>query len=132
MKNKKTPQYIALYGTLQMNEVYYKKFQLNKKLKFIDTCEFKGVLYDLGDYPGYCHGDGLIHGQLYEILDESVFDDLDVYEEYDKNNYENSLYIRDQIKLHKTDITAWIYIYNQKIKPSDKIIYTGNWIEHIK
>jgi gamma-glutamylcyclotransferase (GGCT)/AIG2-like uncharacterized protein YtfP len=107
--------HIVFYGTL-MSDGHTK---LHKKIKagliYKGPCTFKGVLYDLGRYPGLKPGNNQIKGELYEIIDNSLVAKLDEYEAHD--NYDSSLpgFTRKLIELIEPRLTAWIYYYDGKV-----------------
>lgn len=53
----------------------------------------------------------IIHGELYELVDKRALQQLDCLEGYDKNDEENSLFVRKTISTMFGD--AWIYILSQ-------------------
>ena len=83
-------KYITLYGSLTLNSEKYKEFNLDKHLKYIQQCQFSATLYDLGDFPAILlNNNGFVEGQLFEILNLSVFKILDEYESYFENDFEH-------------------------------------------
>ena len=81
----------------------------------------RGVLYDLGGYPGAVadpSAEGRIVGTVMELPeDEGVLERLDRYEGFDPRALETSEYIREkQIVELKTGgtVECWFYRYNRE------------------
>lgn len=125
IKNKNFElDYIFIYGTLMRGCVGHKKLNFSDKLDYIEDGKVKGVLYDLGNYPELIideNDETKIKGELYNIKDNRILDDLDKFESYNSDNPEESLYIRDSIKVFEPDAKAWVYIYNKSIDNADVI-----------
>jgi len=102
--------YLYVYGTLRPNTG--------------ETVEVSGVLYDLGHFPGIrLGGPGKVVCEKIEIPDETRFDQ---YEGYFPDDHEASLYIR------RPFMDGFIYEFNRFPVSDDKIIHSGDWLEHKK
>lgn len=124
-------QYIALYGSLMKSMGGLEKLCIRNELMFIDHCEIKGALYDLGHYPGLVLEDGIVKGELYRILDLSILNRLDRFERSNPDKPEKSLYIRTSVTLIRPEQQAWVYVYNQRLKAVQRI-ESGDWYSFIK
>lgn len=122
---------LLLYGSLRRGERSYEQLGLGPRLRFLMPGVARGRLYDLGPYPAFAPGSGLVHGELFEIADASVLADLDAFEEYDPANPAGSLYVREPVVLLDTPHEAFIYRYN---RPTDGFpeIASGDWITYRK
>jgi gamma-glutamylcyclotransferase (GGCT)/AIG2-like uncharacterized protein YtfP len=137
-----TDDFLVVYGSLMRGQPERRLLNLEKSLKLVDARTISGTLYDLGDYPAFVDGPGVVDVELYWILDRSVLPRLDEFEDYDPSNPEQSLYRRTTIRLprHKTalvqklfrdpTIDAWIYVYNQPLEHEAKID-ARSWPEHL-
>jgi gamma-glutamylcyclotransferase (GGCT)/AIG2-like uncharacterized protein YtfP len=128
MLNSKNRQYLALYGSLMQSMGGLRNFCQQNELKFIDQCQIKGCLYDLGDYPGLVLGGGSVIGELYQVTDHSILKKLDAYERFYPDNQKNSLYLRIKVELIHPDQHAWVYAYNQPVDSAEKI-ESGDWCD---
>lgn len=97
---------------------------------FLGPCRFRGKLLDLGGFPGVVDGDTLCHGVRYQLMDASLIEAMDAFEDV-TDDPATSLYVRKKIPLLDDDFTptgveAWIYWYNQPTEGYDEIT-GGNW-----
>lgn len=79
----------------------------------------RGVLYDLGEYPGArldVAADSRIFGTVFELPgDEGVLRALDRYEGFNPEAVKDSLFVREKHAVELADrrkIDCWIYAYN--------------------
>jgi len=107
--------HVFVYGTLmescKREDVIWAIGPSNK-----ENAKTKGRLMDLGDYPGMKPDvrDGII-GELYTFPDiERALSRLDRIEGFDRDDHENSLFLRTIVKVLVNDRFewAWTYIYN--------------------
>lgn len=125
---------VFVYGTLKKGSWNH---HLLEKATFLGKSVTLGKLYDLGGIPGFVRGneDGLVHGELYRVDDETL-DSLDVLEGYVKSNPGRSLYNRVIIAasyIHDEDPSVdttlpnvFIYEINSDISFCEHI-ETGEW-----
>lgn len=116
--------YIFIYGTLMKGYKSHKKFNLSKRLNYIGIGKLNGIIYDIGEYPGLvidCDDEKTVNGEVYEILDQSVLQELDEFESYKPSDPEDSLYVRTSVQLIDPKIEAWTYTYNNCINDKKKI-----------
>jgi len=131
---KKTIKYrskecIALYGSLRESDLSKGKPSLEQKLSPIGPCSIPGYLYDLGKYPGLVKGPGIVTGELYEIVDPTILNELDEYEGFNRTNPNESLFVRRGVQLTKPVVDCWIYYYSGEIRP-ERRIQNGDWIAY--
>ncbi|MBB3033803.1 gamma-glutamylcyclotransferase family protein [Alteriqipengyuania lutimaris] len=127
-----TDPLVFLYGILQQGEEGYRELDLAKSLQLVGPDDVRGVLYDLGDYPGYKtggtgRGTGHVRGQLHAVKRLSVLPQLDAYELYDPADPTNSDYLRKRVTT-LSGREAWIYEYNRDVGDAP-IIASGSWKE---
>jgi gamma-glutamylcyclotransferase (GGCT)/AIG2-like uncharacterized protein YtfP len=126
-------QYLFAYGTLQPGCAPAQIAHLAAKLRAVGEGFVRGVLYDLGGYPGAVPDENAksrIAGTVMLLPeDESVLRRLDAYEGFDPRSPETSEYVRE---LRTVELVAggslqcWIYIY--KWDPcSARVIASGIW-----
>lgn len=126
-------QYLFAYGTLQPGLAPTKIVRVAEKLRPVGEGFVRGVLYDLGGYPGAvadASAPGKILGTVMELPeDESVLAQLDRYEGFDPKAPETSEYIREkQVVELKTGgtVECWFYRYNLPVSAL-QIIESGAW-----
>ena len=126
-----TEERIALYGSLMRGLGEMSHLAIGDGLAFIGPALIPGELFDLGAYPGLCHGSGRVVGELYEILDVGIFDRLDEFEGVLPGRPAESMYLREEIQLiEPADARAWIYVYNETPAPETRI-NSGDWRVHL-
>ena len=109
---------IWAYGSLREGEYNHKRMRLGKP---ITTSILKGFdLYDLGIFPACTKGKGKIVAELFEI-DEQTFQMIDAMERGE--GYYSEL-ATDQM-FNQGDI------YLVPLKPSNKIVESGDWVEYL-
>ena len=119
MERKDTAEFVFLYGTLLPQFVPEAMREVVARLHFHGDGWLRGVLYDLGDYPGAVFDtttDMRVDGTVFELpQDPQVLEALDRYEGYDPTPHAANLFVR---KLQRVDlmtgdtIECWVYEYN--------------------
>ncbi|HTX75571.1 MAG TPA: gamma-glutamylcyclotransferase family protein [Terracidiphilus sp.] len=112
--------FLFAYGTLQPGLVPSELVPLVARLSVVARGSIRGILYDLGGYPGAVidpRAEGCIHGVVYRLPeDPDIFSELDSYEEFDPDAPAESLFRRI---LHpvatdgNSDLDCWLYVYNR-------------------
>jgi gamma-glutamylcyclotransferase (GGCT)/AIG2-like uncharacterized protein YtfP len=103
---------------------------LRKGLVLKGSCWIPGVLYDLGPYPALAPGRGEVLGELYEVSDPSLFEELDWFETYDRGWQTEPEYVRRLIPLIEPEVEAWVYVYARDPGNSPRI-ESGDWRGHL-
>jgi gamma-glutamylcyclotransferase (GGCT)/AIG2-like uncharacterized protein YtfP len=97
------------------------------QLSFVTRCEWRGILYDLGQFPGAVPGEDTVHGELYRLTDPRAWTVLDRYEGYDPDRESASLFVRRRVPLQVPSArTAWVYWYNGDPSGHDRVP-SGDW-----
>jgi gamma-glutamylcyclotransferase (GGCT)/AIG2-like uncharacterized protein YtfP len=126
-------EYLFAYGTLQPGLAPMKIARVAAKLRLVGEGFVRGVLYDLGGYPGAVADPGAkgrIIGTVMELPDdEGVLARLDAYEGFDPEAPKTSEYIRErqavELKAGGT-VECWFYRYNLPAS-STQVIDSGAW-----
>ncbi len=86
-------------------------------------------------FPGALEGKGKIVGEVYRV-DRLTLKAIDIYEDYNEEFSEESLFIRKlkPVKLIPLNewIEAWVYILNKELLEEFTEIPLGNWREFIE
>jgi gamma-glutamylcyclotransferase (GGCT)/AIG2-like uncharacterized protein YtfP len=125
--------YLFAYGTLQSGLAPTKIARVAAKLRPVGEGSVRGVLYDLGGYPGAVadpSAKGRIFGTVMELPeDEGLLARLDAYEGFDPQEPEKSEYIRErqavELKAGGT-VDCWFYRYNRQPREADRV-ESGAW-----
>jgi len=127
--------HIALYGGLRRGEPAYYDFKLDQHLRYEGPCRIRGILLDLGDYPGVIEqDDGVVVGDVFSISDARVLEALDDFECFDASKPHESLYLRKKVPLMAPRVESWVYVYNQaqarQGSHSPTRIESGDWLAY--
>lgn len=130
-----TSPYLFVYGTLLLATNEFGQY-LNTHCKLVGTGKFKGLLYDIGQYPGAIADDNAssyVYGSIF-LMDNApvVLQVLDDYEGLglaDPVPYE---YLRE---LHKVEtdnnpVNCWVYFYNWPVEKHHQIL-SGNYNKYL-
>ncbi len=128
-------EYLFLYGTLLPSEATGESSRIVRRFKRVGSATVGGRLYDFGDYPGAVldrSAKTSIKGELFELPhDHSALKALDNYEEFDRADRKNSLFVRTRTvaELHDgSRLNAWVYVYNRD-PGSARLIASGDYSE---
>jgi gamma-glutamylcyclotransferase (GGCT)/AIG2-like uncharacterized protein YtfP len=122
---------IALYGSLR-DEPLRRRLGLAGRIRRLGRFRLQGILYDLGPYPGLAPGKGVVHGELYELLDGGALAVMDAYEEYDPRRPPKvSTYRRERWTLTDPDVESWVYVYNRPVRGLTRVL-GGDWLARRK
>ena len=105
------PALLFVYGTLRPALARGEPAGLIRGLRHCGTATVRGLLYDLGGYPGLVQGEGLVQGDLLEITSPEQLAALDAYEECDGPR---PLYRRELLPAVRADgeeALVWVYLY---------------------
>ncbi len=128
---------LFVYGSLRKDFYHPVHQYISKYFTFISEAQVKGLLYDLGEYPGAIVSDeACITGELYSIIRNDDFltaiELLDAYEGVN-DEVEFPLYKREigEVIYNGRTIKAWVYWYAGDLK--DKILIpSGNFMDIIE
>jgi gamma-glutamylcyclotransferase (GGCT)/AIG2-like uncharacterized protein YtfP len=126
-------EYLFAYGTLQPGLAPKSMAQATAKLRAVGPGFVRGVLYDLGHYPGAiadASATGKISGTVMELPDDSdVLRALDDYEGFDPQSPDTSEFVREQQEVGLASggtLMCWFYRYNRKIDAA-RVFPSGEW-----
>lgn len=119
---------LAVYGTILSCFPAQRRLGLRCHLRFLGPCLIPGRLADCGRYPGWLPGEGLVRGELYEVLRKSAWKVLDEFEDYVPGR-RASEFRRVRVGLTEPAVTAWIYAYNRPAATLRRVP-SGDWVEH--
>jgi len=121
---------IALYGTLRDAELR-RSLGLAGRVRRLGRFRLQGIMYDLGPYPALAPGKGVVHGELYELLDKGALAIMDDFEEYDAKRPKLSPYLRERWRLTDPDVECWVYVYNRPVRGLTRVL-GGDWVARRK
>lgn len=121
-------EYLFAYGTLQPGRAPAEIAPLAAKLRPVGEGFVRGVLYDLGRYPGAipdADAMGRICGTVMELPDsESLLADFDEYEGFDPLNVESSEFVRERRPVERSsgrEVVCWFYRYKGSLDQANMV-----------
>ena len=66
-------EHLVFYGTLMSAFDTLDELGVREQLRLVGACTLAGRLYDMGEWPSLALGGGIVHGELFEVLDAGVF-----------------------------------------------------------
>jgi gamma-glutamylcyclotransferase (GGCT)/AIG2-like uncharacterized protein YtfP len=129
-----TDVFLFVYGTLLQSDNEFAKY-LRQHCSFYRAGKVRGILYDIGEYPGLIidYTAGYVFGSLYLIDNEQVLKQIDAYEGVGPDEEQPNLYLRVILPVNTSEgiVDAWAYTYNlpvyslKQILPGDYLKYIG-------
>jgi gamma-glutamylcyclotransferase (GGCT)/AIG2-like uncharacterized protein YtfP len=126
-------EYLFAYGTLQPGCAPAEVAALAAKLLPVSAGFVRGVLYDLGRYPGAvpdANSQCRISGTVMKLPeDKTTLRQLDEYEGYDPQSPVASEFVRELQVVELNDgrkMDCWFYRYNRKTDEA-RIIASSKW-----
>ena len=139
---------VAVYGTLRQGGRLHHHLGVHEgRARPVGRALLVGDLYEVGPerrdtdiempYPCYYEGgDGRVVVELYDVVDQSLWTDLDELEGFLPHDLASSEYHRRLVALHDavTDdahagiTAAWAYVYVRSAPDPARHIASGDWI----
>jgi gamma-glutamylcyclotransferase (GGCT)/AIG2-like uncharacterized protein YtfP len=129
-------RFIFVYGTLLQPANPYARY-LTEHCSYISSGKVKGVLYDIGEYPGLTLNDKancFSYGSIYKMDDPvTILQVIDEYEGVGPGEDQPNLYRRVSMAVETPSgiLDAWVYLYNLPVNGLEPIP-SGNYLEYIK
>ena len=121
---------LAAYGELLSRPDLDQTQGLKRGLHLRGGCWIAGDLYAVGEYAALVPGQGQVLGELYEVTDPGIFEDLDWFETYDRGRETEPEYVRRRIALIEPECEAWVYVYARDPAGHPRI-ESGDWRGHL-
>jgi gamma-glutamylcyclotransferase (GGCT)/AIG2-like uncharacterized protein YtfP len=107
-------EFLAVYGTLRRRSLYRRGPSVSAKLGFFCSGRLRGRLFCQGSYPAAVLSPGIIPVEVFVILDQTVWDDLDRYEGCNPTHEPSSLFYRQRVRLLRPSVIAWVYFLGHR------------------
>jgi gamma-glutamylcyclotransferase (GGCT)/AIG2-like uncharacterized protein YtfP len=127
--------YLFVYGTLLDADNEFGIY-LKNNCSFYAEGKFKGLLYDIGEYPGAILTDGCsyVFGRIFIMHNvKNVLKLLDDYEGFGPEREQPNLFVRQMIDIesNKGVISCWCYLYNLDVSGL-RVIGSGDYLAYRK
>jgi gamma-glutamylcyclotransferase (GGCT)/AIG2-like uncharacterized protein YtfP len=131
---------LFVYGTLREALAHPMAKVLGTHAARIGRANFRGRLFDLGDYPGAVPSQDAsdrVVGELYRIepgREGALFAELDRYEGCDPDDPSSAEYVRVHATVEPEGgdpLEAWIYLYNRPTGRLERIV-SGDYCAHLR
>lgn len=120
------PERIALYGTLMRSFGRQARLGVARMLRFERRCVIRGLLFDLGPYPGLIAGQGRVEAELYRVRDSAALKVLDEFEGSAPPFGPRALFVRRRVRLLEPRVEAWAYFFNRSARGAARI-FSGSY-----
>jgi gamma-glutamylcyclotransferase (GGCT)/AIG2-like uncharacterized protein YtfP len=107
-------EFLGVYGTLRRRSLFQRGPRISAKLRFFGSGQIRGKLFWQGDFPAAVPGRGIIPVEIFQILDSTIWNDLDRYEGCDFADESSSLFHRKKVPLLRPVITVWVYFLGHR------------------
>ena len=90
----------------------------------------RGLLYDLGEFPGVTEGDGIVHGLVLRVPTDA-WEKLDEYEACPGPGCAEGLFRRIRTRAKMEDggeVECWLYAYAQDVTGLSPV-ESGRWVK---
>ena len=122
-------EYLVFYGTLMSAFDTLDELGVREQLRLVGACTLAGRLYDMGEWPSLALGGGIVHGEVFEVLDARVFETLDPFEECYPGDPVRSRYRREIVALLEPALRPGSTSPTSTL-PAAGLIASGSWYEH--
>jgi gamma-glutamylcyclotransferase (GGCT)/AIG2-like uncharacterized protein YtfP len=122
------PRLLFAYGTLRPSLAGAAR-HLVADLVPAGTATTRGLLYDLGGFPGMVAGDGIVRGELLRLGDPAQLVALDAFEEC---GGPNPLFRRERtaaLLATGEEVTVWAYFFARPLAGAPRIA-GGDYLAH--
>lgn len=107
-------EFLAAYGTLRRRSLFQRGTLVSRKLGFFGFGQLRGKLFRQKSYPAAVEGRGAIPVELFLILDNTVWNELDRYEGCDFAHESKSLFYRRRVRLLQPSLVVWAYFLGHR------------------
>ncbi len=120
--------FIAAYGLLRPAAARWKALGLAGGLHALGPCQLRGDLRDLGAYPGFVPGDGVVEGDLLRLEQPALGARIDAFEDVEPTALERSVYVRSWLRLAHPRAWAWVYVWTGTARAPR--VPGGDWLAY--
>lgn len=110
--------FLFVYGSLMKGAPRHRLLGVPHDARFLAPARARGLLYDIGLYPGMTEGEGMVQGELYLVVEAALGPRIDRYEDFDPSHPDaygagrhGSEFRRVRVRLAAPQVSAWTYLF---------------------
>ncbi|HYY30836.1 MAG TPA: gamma-glutamylcyclotransferase [Chthoniobacterales bacterium] len=107
--------FFAAYGLLRRRSLARRGHAVLQNLRYCGTGLLRGIAFLQHGYPGVVEQPGIVLVEIFEVLDNSVWEILDRFEGYDASRRRHLLFYRKQVQLLRPQILVSAYFLGREI-----------------
>ena len=107
--------FFAAYGLLRRRSLARRGHTVLRNLRYYGTGLLRGMAFIQHGYPGVVELSGVVLVEIFEILDDSVWEILDRFEGFDSSFRGHTLFYRKQVRLLRPEIPVSVYFLGREI-----------------
>ena len=107
--------FFAAYGLLRRRSLARRGHRVLQHLRYYGTGLLRGIAFVQHGYPGVVEQPGLVLVEIFEVLNNSVWEILDRFEGYDASRGRHTLFYRKQVQLLRPKILVSVYFLGREI-----------------
>jgi gamma-glutamylcyclotransferase (GGCT)/AIG2-like uncharacterized protein YtfP len=125
---------LFIYGSLLESDNEFGRY-LKQHATIYKRGNFKGKLYDVGEYPGAVHlpdTDHKVHGIIIKLEDvDQTLKYIDDYEGFGYDQLQPNLFIRKllTVQAENKNVKCWVYLYNHPTAHFKQIL-SGDYLSY--
>jgi gamma-glutamylcyclotransferase (GGCT)/AIG2-like uncharacterized protein YtfP len=106
---------LAAYGLLRRRSLARCGHAVLRNLRYYGTGLLRGMAFIQHGYPGVVELSGIVLVEIFEVLDDSVWEILDRFEGFDSSCRRRALFYRKQVRLLRPEIPVSVYFLGREI-----------------
>jgi gamma-glutamylcyclotransferase (GGCT)/AIG2-like uncharacterized protein YtfP len=107
--------FFAAYGLLRRRSLARRGHRVLQHLRYYGTGLLRGIAFIQHGFPGVVEQPGMVLVEIFEVLNNSVWEILDRFEGYDASRGRHTLFYRKQVQLLRPEILVSAYFLGQEI-----------------
>jgi gamma-glutamylcyclotransferase (GGCT)/AIG2-like uncharacterized protein YtfP len=112
---KANGDFFAAYGLLRRRSLARCGYAVLRNLRYYGTGLLRGMAFIQHGYPGVVELSGIVLVEIFEVLDDSVWEILDRFEGFDSSRRPHALFYRKQVRLLRPEIPVSVYFLGREI-----------------
>jgi gamma-glutamylcyclotransferase (GGCT)/AIG2-like uncharacterized protein YtfP len=124
--------FFAAYGSLRRRSLFRRGHAVLHSLRFHGRGLLRGIPFIQNGFPGVVEQPGIVVVEIYQVLDDSVWETLDRFEGCDSPLSCHAHFYRKQVRLLRPEIQASVYFLGREIPRGKRCTATLNFAPFIE